>query len=76
MKVEYPAWHSRRFVLTASPLADDDVCLCLETKKKEEVKILFKGKIQEFGLFVSFLDNRLKDIEDLRELTKKGWEEE
>lgn len=73
MEISYPAWKGRRFVLTASPLKDDNVCLALETNKKEEVKILFNGKIQELALFVSFLDNCVEDLNGIRELTKKGW---
>lgn len=66
MKYKFPACNGRYFVLSASTTTSDEVMLSLEKKDKDEdVRILFAGTVQEFCHLVSFLDNRLKDIEDV-----------
>jgi hypothetical protein len=72
MQFKFPACNGRHFVLIASTTTQDEVLLSLEKKDKDEdVRVLFRGTAQEFGHLVSFLDNRLQDIEAVQEILKK-----
>lgn len=77
MKYKFPACNGRYFVLSASTITSDEVMLSLEKNDNDkDVRVLFKGTVQEFGHLVSLLDNRLRDIEDVQKILEKGWEEE
>nr|DAG48952.1 MAG TPA: hypothetical protein [Caudoviricetes sp.] len=85
MKCEYPLNGGRKLVISAKPFtepgfAEDDegnetaVVISINLCEKGKQILLLKGYPGEIDGFVTFLQNRVDDIQDMEELRKKGWE--